>query len=121
MDIPKRRGGPKKPSTIPVDRTFEPTEGIKIKKVRFFAKIWVKLNGQKRNIGIALQGIGYLATLATPAGWGLVAIGGLISGVGVVHDLKKKHEENKENGNDDIWSKLLQFLIEILTSLKKKE
>jgi len=112
---------PRKPeydySKPPVDKLPVPLEPRR-KKVGALARLWVKLDGNKRNIGLVMQGIGYIATIWTPVGWGAVAIGGVVSGVGLVHDMVKKHETTKEKGGKNIWAILLEFFEQLINYLK---
>ena len=80
---------------------------------------WERLNGSKRNIGWIVQGVGYLATLAHPAGRGLVILGGLFTGVGVAHDLGKKssYGDPGKFGWKDLW----QFISDIIQKVLRRQ
>ena len=103
---------------LPVDEQ-PPGPGPVPVKVGFLRKLWAKLDGNKRNIGLAMQGLGYLTTLAHPAGWGLVIAGGFVSGVGLVHDVKKKHTTKKEEGKRD-WVDILVELLNLFIKAMQK-
>jgi len=113
----KRRKPSGKPLQLPVDKLPVP-DLPEIKKVKGLEWLWWKLNGNKRNIGFAMQGVGYILTIWMPAGWGLVAIGGILTGVGVIHDQVKK----KKDGDNTIWDRVLEIvnlIIEYLKGVKK--
>ena len=119
MNIERKRPDGK-PSRLPVDTIPVPDEP-KIKKVGPLAVLWVKLDRNKRNIGLLMLGVGALIKAAyPPAGLIIEGLGGILSSVGVVHDQVKKHVEAKAEGKKDFWEKLFDLIIQIFNTLFKR-
>ena len=96
-----------------VGRLHDP---IKLPKIKI--SFWEKINGKKRNFGFVIQGLGYLASLFHPAGKGLTILGGLLSGVGVAHDIGKKSKYGEPGSFS--WQDFLNFISDLIQKIWRR-